>query len=384
MAAVERLTKQNHDLEEQLRQKDARHNIQEENQGDSSERGGLERPEGSNEPSRPERRNLSMPSLMDTAPPPIVKMLNGKWRMCVDFTDLNRVCPKDSYPLPRIDNLVDSTARHELLSFMDTFSGYNQIKMKEEDQEKTSFVTNQGLFCYKVMPFGLKNAPATYQRLMNKMFAHQLGRNVEVYVDDMLVKSVRENDHLNDLQETFNTLRSYNIKLNPRKCVFGVTAEKFLGFMVSQRGIEVNPEKVRAILELEPPRTVKAVQSLNGKVAALNRFVSKATDKCLPFFQVLKKYFEWTDEGQKAFEDLKKYLSSPPLLSSSMPGEELYLYIAVSQAAVSAALVREEGGSQWLVYFISRAFRGAKERYPRMEKLAFAFIIAAQKLKPYF
>ena len=162
MAAVERLTKQNHDLEEQLRQKDARHNIQEENQGDSSERGGLERPEGSNEPSRPERRNLSMPSLMDTAPPPIVKMLNGKWRMCVDFTDLNRVCPKDSYPLPRIDNLVDSTARHELLSFMDTFSGYNQIKMKEEDQEKTSFVTNQGLFCYKVMPFGLKNAGATY------------------------------------------------------------------------------------------------------------------------------------------------------------------------------------------------------------------------------
>ena len=126
---------------------------------------------------------------------------------------------------------------------------------------------------------------------MNKMFTHQLGRNIQVYVDDMLMKSVRENDHLNDLQETFNTLRSYNMKLNPSKCVFGVTAEKFLGFMVSQRGIEVNPEKVQAILELEPPRTVKAVQSLNRKVAALNRFVSKATDKCLPFFRVLKKIF---------------------------------------------------------------------------------------------
>ena len=156
--------------------------------------------------------------------------------------------------------------------------------MKEEDQEKTSFVTSQGLFCYKVMPFGLKNEGATYQRLMNKMFTHQLGRSVQVYVDDMLVKSVRENDHLSDLQETFNTFRLYNMKLNPSKCAFGVTAGKFLGFMVSQRGIEVNPEKVRAILELEPPRTVKAVQSLNGKVAALNRFVSKATDKCLPFF----------------------------------------------------------------------------------------------------
>ena len=136
-------------------------------------------------------------------------------------------------------------------------------------------------------------------------------------------------------------------------------------------------------MELEPPRTVKAVQSLNGKVAALNRFISKATDKCLPFFRALRKSFEWTDECEKAFEELKKYLSSPPLLSSSMPGEELYLYIAVSQAAVSAALVREEGGSQRPVYFISRVFRGAKERYPQMEKLAFAFIIAAQKLKPF-
>ena len=158
---------------------------------------------------------------------------------------------------------------------------------------------------------------------MNKMFAHQLRRNVQVYVDDMLVKSLRENDHLNDLQETFGTLRSYNMKLNLSKCIFGVTAGKFLGFMVSQRGIEVNPEKVRAILELEPPWTVKAVQSLNGKVAALNRFVSKATDKCLPFFCVLKKSFEWTDKCQKAFEDLKKYLSSLPLLSPSMPGEEI-------------------------------------------------------------
>ena len=128
--------------------------------------------------------------------------------------------------------------------------------------------------------------------------------------------------------------------------MFGVTAGKFLGFMVSQRGIEVNPEKVRAIMELEPSKTVKAVQSLNGKVAALNRFVSKATDKCLPFFRVMKKSFEWTDECQKAFEDLKKYLSSPPLLSPTVPGEELYLYIAVSQAAVSAALVRDDGRSQ--------------------------------------
>ena len=122
----------------------------------------------------------------------MVKKSNGKRRMCVDFTDLNRACPKDSYPLPRIDTLVDSTTRHGLLSFMDAFPGYNKIKMNEEDQERISFVTSQGLFCYKVMSFGLKNAGATYQRLMNKMFVHQIGRNVQVYVDDMLVKSARK------------------------------------------------------------------------------------------------------------------------------------------------------------------------------------------------
>ena len=127
--------------------------------------------------------------------------------MCVDFTDLNKAYPKDSYPLPRIDRLVDSMAGHKLLNFMDTFSRYNQIRMDETDQEKTSFVTSQGLFCYKVMPFGLKNAGATYQRLVNHMFRPQIGRNVEVHVDDMLVKNQNEEIHLDDLQETFDTLR---------------------------------------------------------------------------------------------------------------------------------------------------------------------------------
>ena len=129
----------------------------------------------------------------------MVKKENGKWRMCVDFTDLNKVCPKDSYPLPRIDQLMDSIAGHKLLSFMDAFSGYNQIRMDEADQEKTSFVTSQGLFCYEVMSSGLKNVGVTYQRLVNHMFRPQIGRNVEVYVDDMLVKSLDEGKHLDNL-----------------------------------------------------------------------------------------------------------------------------------------------------------------------------------------
>ena len=138
---------------------------------------------------------------------------------------------------------------------MDAFFGYNQIKMDEEDQEKTLFVTNQGLFCYKVMSFGLKNTGATYQRLMNKMFSHQIGRNVQIYVDDKLVKSRKEDDHLDDLKETFNTLCSYNMKLNLGKCAFRVMAGKFLRFMVSQRGIEVNLNKIQAIIKMAPQKT---------------------------------------------------------------------------------------------------------------------------------
>ena len=160
----------------------------------------------------------------------LVKKENWKWRMCVDFTDLNRACPKDSFPLPRIDQLMDSIA---LLTFMDTFSRYNQIKMAEEDQEKTAFITSQGLYCYKVIPFGLKNAEAAYQRLVNKMFNKQIGRNMEVYVDDMLVKIKEKLAHLNNLKETFATFKQYQMRLNLRKCVFGVASGKFLGFMVS-------------------------------------------------------------------------------------------------------------------------------------------------------
>ena len=162
----------------------------------------------------------------------LVNKTNGKWKICMDFTDLNKAYPKDNFPLPRIDQPVDSIAGHKLLTFMDAFSGYNQIKMAEEEQEKTVFIRSQGLYCYKVMPFGLKNVGATYQRLVNKMFSKQIEKNMEVYVDDMLIKSKEEFAHLDDLQEKFTTLRQYRMKLNPSKCAFRVALGKFLGFMM--------------------------------------------------------------------------------------------------------------------------------------------------------
>uniref|UniRef100_A0A2N9FCU7 RNase H type-1 domain-containing protein n=1 Tax=Fagus sylvatica TaxID=28930 RepID=A0A2N9FCU7_FAGSY len=198
------------------------------------------------------------------------------------------------------------------------FQGYHQIAMNPVDEEKTAFITPRGIFCYKVMPFGLKNAGATYQRMITKMFSSQLGKTVEVYIDDMVVKSVRAEDHLENLRAVFNTLRRHRLKLNASKCAFGVGSGKFLGFMVTQRGIEANPDQISAILELRPPRTVREVQKLTGMAAALNRFISRAAEKCRPFFDLIKKgkNFHWGEQSDQAFERLKEYLSAAPLLST--------------------------------------------------------------------
>ncbi|KAL0404056.1 UNVERIFIED_CONTAM: Transposon Ty3-G Gag-Pol polyprotein [Sesamum radiatum] len=171
-----------------------------------------------------------------------------KWRMCIDFRDLNKACPKDYHPLPRIDQSVDSTSGCELLSMMDALQGYHRIMLTPEDLKRVSFITSDGMFCYVAMPFELKNTGATYQRLVDKIFRLQLGRNLEVYVDDMLVKRKKTQDHVKDLSETFAVLRRYRLKLNPGKCAFGVSGGRFLGFMVTQRGIEANPDKIKAIL----------------------------------------------------------------------------------------------------------------------------------------
>jgi len=162
-----------------------------------------------------------------------VKKANGKWRLCVDYTDLNKACPRDAYPLPNIDRLVDGAVGNKVLSFLDAYSGYNQIPMAASDMNKTTFITNDTNYFYRVMPFGLKNAGATYQRLMDKVFSHLMGQCVEVYVDDMVVKSPSHHQHAEDLSAVLSALRQYNFHLNLDKCVFGVDHGKFLGFMLT-------------------------------------------------------------------------------------------------------------------------------------------------------
>ena len=235
----------------------------------------------------------------------LVKKVNGKWRLFIDFTDVNRAYPKDSFPLLRIDLIVDFTASHELWTLSQV-----TIKLGSSDQEKTSFVTGQGTYCYQVMPFGLKNAGATYKRLVNKMFQKQIGISMEVYIDDMLVKLVKVELHVDHLAEAFQILKEYKMKLKPTKCAFGVSVRKFSGFIINSRGIEANLEKIRVVLNMQPPSSTKEIQRLTERIAALSRFISRSRNKCQPFFQVLKKAFHWDTRCEEAFSALKTCLSS--------------------------------------------------------------------------
>src|SRR3954462_9168769 len=263
--------------------------------------------------------------------------------MCIDYTCLNKACPKDPFALPRIDQVIDSTAGCELLSFLDATVGYHKIKLAVEDQIKTAFITPFRAYCYITMPFGLKNGGATYQRTIQRCTHAQLGRNLHIYVDDLVVKSVKGVTLLEDLRETFANLRTYQIKLNPEKCVFGVPAGKLLGFLVSERGIEYNLEKIAAIERMEQPKNLKQVQKFTGCLALLSRFLSRLGEKEIPLYQVMKKTykFTWTPKADEVFKDLKRMLSTTPVLANPIEKEPVMLYIAATTRVINIVIVVE-------------------------------------------
>nr|KYP62173.1 Retrovirus-related Pol polyprotein from transposon 297 family [Cajanus cajan] len=315
----------------------------------------------------------------------MVKKANGKWRMCIDYTDLNKACPKDAYPLPHINALVDGPAGHHMLSFLDAYSGYNQIPMYPPDKAKTAFITDSANFCYRVMPFGLRNAGATYQRLMDKIFRRQIGTCLEVYVDDMVIKSTSVGDHLKDLVTIFKEVRRHRMRLNPAKCTFGVAGGKFLGFMLSKRGIEANPNKCQVIINMKSPRNIKEVQRLAGRIASLARFFPCMAEKSKPIMSLLKKAtkFQWNEESESAFQDLKTTLATPPLLTKPDPRLDMIVYISVSDKAISYVLVQEKT-EQIPVYFVSRMLQDAETRYQHLEKTVLALVHMARRLRHYF
>ncbi|KAL4010597.1 hypothetical protein IC575_030098 [Cucumis melo] len=289
-----------------------------------------------------------------------VRKKNGQLRVCVDFRDLNNACPKDDFPLPIMEIMIDATAGHEALSLMDGSSGYNQIRMALDDEEKTAFQTSKGIYCYKVMPFRLKNAGATYQRAMQRIFDDMLHKHIECYVDDLVVKSKKKCDHLKDLKLVLDRLRKYQLRMNPLKCAFGVTSGKFLGFIARHRGIEVDHSKIDVI--------------------------QKMPSRCQPFQRLMRKdaVFDWDQSCQNPFHSIKKYLLNPPVLSAPAIGKPLILYIATQETSLGALLAQEnDKGKECALYYLSRTLTGAELNYSLIEKMRLALFFTIDKHRHY-
>ncbi|XXG41985.1 hypothetical protein AAC387_Pa01g2344 [Persea americana] len=305
---------------------------------------------------------------------------------CIDYRDLNNACPKDEFPLPIPEVMIDNTCGFEQMTFMDGFSGYNQIKMHPKDEGHTSFRTPFGMYCYTVMPFGLKNAGATYQRAVMKIFQDIQHKTVKCYVDDLAVKSKRKEDHLQDLREVFLRLRKHKLRMNPLKCFFSVSSGKFLGFIVRKAGIELDPIKVKAILEMLSPRTPRELKGLQGRLAYIRRFISNLSGKCRPFSRLMKKGvdFVWDTECEAAFQDIKSYLTKPPVLAAPTTGKPFILYTRALDYSLGALLAQENDiGKEDALYYLSRMLVGAEYRYSLVEKECLAVMFAVQKLRHY-
>ncbi|XP_070679188.1 uncharacterized protein [Malus domestica] len=321
---------------------------------------------------------------------PVLKAVTKVVRCCVDYRNINGATPKDEYPMPMADLSIDAVAKHKVLSFMDGNAGYNQIKMAPEDIHKTAFRCpgHVGAYEYLVMPFGLKNTGATYQRAMNAIFHDLIGQNMEVYIDDIVVKSKTEEQHLEDLRQTLARMRIHKLKMNPKKCAFGVRAGNFLGFLVHQRGVEVDKNKSRAIMESPSPTNKVQLQRLLGKINFLRRFIANLAGKIQPLTPLLrlkdKESFEWGPPHQQAFDSIKAYLTSPPVLVPPQRGKPLKLYISASEKSIGSSLAQNnEGGKEQAVYYLSRILTEVETRYSPVERLCLTLYFTASKLRHY-
>jgi len=292
----------------------------------------------------------------------------------------------DGYPMPVADLLVDATAGHRIISFMDGNAGYNQIFMAEEDIPKTAFrcPSHVGLFEWIVMTFGLKNASATYQRAMNFIFHEFIGKLVEIYIDDVVVKSADFAKHLADLRKVLECTRKHGLKMNPNKCAFGVPAGQFLGFMVHQRGIEISRRSIDAINKIVAPTNKTELQSLIGKINFIRRFISNLSGKIHAFSPLLKlkadQEFIWGKEQLLALDEIKNYLTNPLVLILPQQRKPFKLYLSTDGMVIGSALIQEFEGKERVIYYLIRRLVDAETRYLAIEKLCLCLYFSCVKL----
>ena len=312
----------------------------------------------------------------------VVPKKSGQIRICVDYRQVNEATIKDNYPVPYIEHLLERVAGAEAYSFIDGFSGYNQISVVPEDQHKTAFATEFGTFAYKQMPFGLTSALSTYQRAADHIFATRLRQGVESYVDDLCCHS-KWHAHLALLRSTFEKCREYRLSLNPLKCQFWVKHGLILGHVVSRHGISTDEAKVKLILDMPPPTNEKQLQGFMGYAGYYRRFIKMFADKARPLYALLKQY-SWTEECTRSFELLKECLTKAPILRSPDWNKEFHVHTDTSAFAIGAVLVQPgEGALDLPITFASRQLNSAEQNYSTTEREALAMVYSVKKFRHY-
>jgi transposase InsO family protein len=311
----------------------------------------------------------------------LARKKDNSWRFCVDYRKLNAITRKDPYPLPRIDEILDSLGEARVMSKMDLQSGFWQIPVAEEDRHKTAFVTKEGTFQFKRMPFGLTGAPATFQRAMNECLSGLVGKCCFVYLDDIIIYSKTEGEHAAHMREVLSRLRTRGFVVKQKKCVFAVQEMPFLGHLVGSGRLSADPQKVDALLKLAPPKNEKQLRSFLGSVGYFRRFIAGYAIKARPLTELTKQgiTYEWREEQQKAYDDLLGQLMSPPVLRLPDFGKEFLVRTDASDYAVGGVLMQEHDGQMMPVAFYSKKLTKAEKNYTTTEKEALAVVRAIKQ-----
>jgi hypothetical protein len=316
----------------------------------------------------------------------IVRNKNGEIRLCVDFRNLNKCSKKDNYPLPKMEHLLQIISGATVMSFLDGFSGYNQISVHPDDQEKTAFTTPWGTFMYTKMPFGLMNVGATFQRAMDIAFMGEKDKFVLIYLDNIIVYSSSHEEHLHHLKRVFLKCRQFGISLNPKKSHFSLKKGKLLSHIVSVGGVKIDLARVEEIQRLSIPRSKKCIQSLLSKIIFVRRFIPNFIELVKHITSMLKKGSEikWTDNARSSFQDIKQAIMESPTLISLDYTKKFYIFSFSSYDTVATILLQKDDESLYHpVAFFRKTLRDAELRYDPIEKQAYALIKSLKALRIY-